>query len=105
MAAAVVMAGYVVLSKQFVGHQHSEGSGDVGAFLLARQLLASLLMLLLAVCKHGWMLPEPEHRRTFAKLGFLNFVNAIGFVWGIKLTTAFVTSVLQLSIPARLLPR
>ena len=34
-----------------------------------------------------------------AVLGALNFVNAIGFVWGFKLTTAFTTSVIQLSIP------
>jgi drug/metabolite transporter (DMT)-like permease len=97
IAAAVVMAGYVVLSKQFVGP--SDGSSNVGAFLLARQLIASAVMLALAACRHGCLLPRPEHRGVIGRLGFLNFVNAIGFVWGVKLTTAFVTSVLQLSIP------
>ena len=91
------MAGYVVLSKQFVGP--SDGSSNVGAFLLARQLIASAVMLALAACRHGCLLPRPEHRGVLGRLGFLNFVNAIGFVWGVKLTTAFVTSVLQLSIP------
>ena len=95
VAAALVMAGYVVLSKQFFG----SGGSEVGAFLLARQLLASTLMLALAAGRHGCLLPRPEHRGALARLGFLNFVNAIGFVWGVKLTTAFVTSVMQLSIP------
>ena len=89
------MAGYVVLSKQFFG----SGGSEVGAFLLARQLLASTLMLALAAGRHGCLLPRPEHRGALARLGFLNFINAIGFVWGVKLTTAFVTSVMQLSIP------
>ena len=95
VAAALVMAGYVVLSKQFFG----SGGSEVGAFLLARQLLASTLMLALAAGRHGCVLPRPEHRGALARLGFLNFFNAIGFVWGVKLTTAFVTSVMQLSIP------
>jgi len=95
VAAALVMAGYVVLSKQFFG----SGGSEVGAFLLARQLLASTLMLALAAGRHGCLLPRPEHRGALARLGFLNFFNAIGFVWGVKLTTAFVTSVMQLSIP------
>lgn len=95
VAAALLMAGYVVLSKQFFG----SGGSEVGTFLLARQLLASTLMLALAAGRHGCVLPRPEHRRALARLGFLNFFNAIGFVWGVKLTTAFVTSVMQLSIP------
>ena len=95
VSAAFVMAGYVVLSKQFFG----SGGSEVGAFLLARQLLASTLMLALAAGRHGCLLPRPEHRGALARLGFLNFINAIGFVWGVKLTTAFVTSVMQLSIP------
>ena len=100
VTAAGVMAGYVVLGKHFVGKAGSSAS-DVGLFLLARQLIAATLMVLLAVGKHGTgqMLPRPEHRRALGVLGLLNFVNAVGFVWGVRLTTAFVTSVMQLSIP------
>ena len=100
VTAAAVMAGYVVLGKQFVGQAGSSAS-DVGLFLLARQLIAAVLMVLLAVGKHGTgqMLPRPEHRRALGMLGLLNFINAVGFVWGVRLTTAFVTSVMQLSIP------
>jgi len=96
--AAVVMAGYVVLSKRFVGQSDSD-HGILGAFLLTRQLLASAIMLGMTAARHGCHLPSPEHTSMVARLGFLNFVNAVGFAWGVKLTTAFVTSVMQLSIP------
>ena len=97
LLAAGVMAGYVVLGKVYVSAEDT--GGDPGVLLLCRQLIASVLMVAGALCKHGWMLPRPEHRRTIHVLGALNFVNALGFVWGFKLTSAFITSVMQLSIP------
>lgn len=105
VAAAMLMAGYVVAGKAFVSDTgtsdgtEAPASSDPGVFLLCRQLVATAVMLACAVHQHGVVLPKREHRPTLHTLGFLNFVNAIGFVWGIKLTTAFVSSVTQLSIP------
>ena len=109
-AAAMLMAGYVVVGKLYVSEEPAAGTtpaataaaearNDPGVFLLCRQLVATVVMLGWAVHQHGFVLPKREHRNTLHTLGLLNFINAIGFVWGIKLTTAFVTSVTQLSIP------
>lgn len=97
-SAAMVMAGYLVLGKRFVSAPEDMG-GDVGAFLLLRQLMASLLLILVTVASHGFVLPNKEHQGQLHLLGIMNFINAVGFVWGFKLTTAFITSVMQLCIP------
>ena len=95
--AAVLMAGYLLLGKQYVSRPGADG--DPAVFLLGRQLVASLLMGCLATARDGFVLPHAEDRKALHLLGLLNFVNAIGFVWGFKLTTAFTTSVMQLCIP------
>ena len=90
LAAAIIMAGYLVFGKWYTG-------GDLhhtGGFLLARQLIASVAMLIAASFRHGCILPQPEHRRTFSRLGFLNFLNAVAFVWGFTLNGAFMAAVL-----------
>ena len=95
LLAALLMAGYLLLGKHFV----SLDAGDPAGFLLGRQLIASALMLVLAAARNGCILPRRDDQQTIHLLGLLNFVNAVGFVWGFKLTTAFTTSVMQLSIP------
>ena len=97
VAAACFMAGYVVLGKQFVSAE--EFKGDPNVLLISRQLVAAALMALGATARHGWQFPELEDRKSLQLLGVLNFINGMGFVWGMKLTTAFITSVMQLSIP------
>jgi len=97
LAAAALMAGYVVLGKQLI----SAGSApaDPGVFWITRQLIAAILMVIIALMQHGYQMPEPQDRMGLAALGVLNFINGVGFMWGVKLTTAFITSVMQLSIP------
>ena len=95
--AAVLMAGYLLLGKQYVSHPGTDG--DPAVFLLGRQVVASFLMAAIACKRDGCVLPRTEDRPVLHLLGLLNFVNAVGFVWGFKLTTAFTTSVVQLSIP------
>jgi drug/metabolite transporter (DMT)-like permease len=94
---ATLMAGYVVLGKLFLGT--ADHGGGPGVFLICRQLIAAVLLALVALMMHGPRLPLPEHYRGFWFLGFLHFLNALGFIWGMKCTTAFITSVMQLSIP------
>jgi drug/metabolite transporter (DMT)-like permease len=94
---ALLMAGYVVLGKMFLGT--ADHGGGPGVFLICRQVLAALLLTLAALLLHGPRLPLPEHYKGFLLLGFLHFLNALGFIWGMKCTTAFITSVMQLSIP------
>ena len=96
LLAALLMAGYLLLGKHFVS---SLDAGDPAGFLLGRQLLASALMIVLAAARNGCVLPRRDDQQMIHLLGLLNFVNAVGFVWGFKLTTAFTTSVMQLSIP------
>ena len=91
------MAGYLLLGKQYVSHPGADG--DPAVLLLGRQLLAAVMMSVIAAVRDGCVLPQREDRLAIHALGFLNFVNAIGCVWGGKLTTAFTTSVIQLSIP------
>jgi len=91
------MAGYVVLGKQFVGGE--ESGGDPGVFLLCRQLIATMLSWALATIQYGPRMPRPEHRTALHLLGVINYINAMGFVWGFKLTSAFLCAVMQLSIP------
>jgi len=99
MLAASLMAGYVVLGKSYVGSSSADQGGGPGVFLISRQLLASVLLAIVALSVHGPRLPQREHYGALQMLGFLNFLNSVGFIWGMKLTTAFITSVMQLSIP------
>eukprot|EP00965_Chrysotila_dentata_P154648 5109912-Pleurochrysis_carterae.AAC.2 len=99
LIAACLMAGYVVLGKQFVGGE--ESGGDPGVFLLCRQLIATMLSWALATIQYGPRMPRPEHRTALHLLGVINYINAMGFVWGFKLTSAFLCAVMQLSIPVR----
>ncbi|KAL1515153.1 hypothetical protein AB1Y20_004214 [Prymnesium parvum] len=96
LLAALLMAGYLLLGEYFMSNLDN---GDPGTFLLGRQLIASLLMTLLSAARDGWAMPRRADRPRIHLLGLLNFVNAVGFVWGFKLTSAFTTSVMQLSIP------
>ena len=60
-AAALCMAGYLLLGKSFVSN--TDSAGTPGIFLCCRQLTAAVVMVGISVCKHGWALPAPEHRR------------------------------------------
>jgi drug/metabolite transporter (DMT)-like permease len=81
---------------RFTGHAH-----DASGFALCRQVIGALLMATSALAKHGRALlrPRREHAATLATLGLLNYANSICFIWGFQLTSSFVTSVAQLSIP------
>ena len=58
-------------------------------------------MVFSALARHGraFAHPRPEHFGGIGKLGVFNFLNSIMFIWGLKLTSSFVTSVAQLVIP------
>jgi len=95
--AVLCMAGYLVLGKHHVsGKRH-----DAGSFALCRQAVGAMLMIVSAYARHGSVLwsCRREHYWAIVKLGLLNYLNAICFIWGFKLTTPFVASVSQLSVP------
>ena len=100
VTAAVLMAGYLVLGKLFLGS--GSGAGPT-AFLVCRQVLASGLLVAGALALHGPQLPRRADMPSVQRLGLYNFINALGFLWGVQLTTPFVTSVAQLAIPVLVL--
>ena len=100
VTAAVLMAGYLVLGKLFLGS--GSGAGPT-AFLVCRQVLASGLLVAGALALHGPQLPRRADMLSVQRLGLYNFINALGFLWGGQLTTPFVTSVAQLAIPVLVL--
>lgn len=94
------MAGYVVLSEFAVGVGVSRGRHhDASGFLLCRQVLASTIILCLALCRHEWRLPSPKQQRRVFLLGIFQFLNAMCFVGGVSLAGGFVAAVCQLAIP------
>lgn len=97
LAAVLAMAGYLVLGK----HHISGARHDPGGFSLCRQVVGALLMLISGYGRHGCALFKlrQEHYGWIVKLGFLNYLNSICFIWGFKLTSSFVASVAQLSVP------
>ena len=96
LAAMLVMAGYLVLGKYYVGKHIAHGTSSL---LVGRQIVASLCMLAIGFVRHGAVMPRRKDLGLFALLGLLNFVNSTLFVWGFTLTNSFITSVAQLLIP------
>ena len=99
--ATVAMAGYLILGKAHVSGAMGRGEHDAGGFALCRQATGAVLMCIGALARHGRaaLRPSPQHYDTIGKLGICNFLNSILFIWGFKLTSPFVASVAQLSIP------
>ena len=97
LSAATMMAGFVVLGKHFVGSTNN--GGDPGALLICRQAIAAPTFLMLARIWHGPAKPLVSDYLLLLELSFLHFSNALLFVWGIRFTSAFIASVMQLCIP------
>lgn len=69
-------------------------------FALYRELLSSVLLLVAARATHPGLWHFPIYtRKWLLLLGFCSFVNVVGFIIGLSLTSAFIAAVFQPFIP------
>lgn len=99
LSAALCMSAYVLIGERTTVAKQYDASG----FLLLRQLIATMCMLVVAAAKHGCsvklLVPPSAVLADVKLLGLLQFLNALLFLHGISLAGSFVAAVCQLSVP------